>query len=48
MYQLECHAAYSGTADVVLALLPWKIIWNAKIRRSEKLGALFAMSMGIL
>jgi hypothetical protein len=40
-------AAYSGTADVVLALLPWKIIWNAKIRRSEKLGALFAMSMGV-
>ncbi|KAK0647991.1 hypothetical protein B0T16DRAFT_455501 [Cercophora newfieldiana] len=40
-------AVYSGTADIVLALLPWKIIWNAKIRRSEKLGALFAMSMGV-
>ncbi|KAK1750072.1 hypothetical protein QBC47DRAFT_439169 [Echria macrotheca] len=40
-------AAYSGSADVVLALLPWQIIWRAKIRRSEKLGALFAMSMGV-
>lgn len=40
-------AAYSGSADVVLALLPWKIIWNARIRRSEKFGALFAMSMGV-
>jgi len=40
-------AAYSGSADVALALLPWKIIWNAKIRRSEKIGALVAMSMGV-
>ncbi|KAH8890712.1 hypothetical protein GQ53DRAFT_824435 [Thozetella sp. PMI_491] len=40
-------AAYSGAADIVLALLPWKIIWTAKIRRNEKLGALFAMSMGV-
>ncbi|KAM7183430.1 hypothetical protein V8F33_013601 [Rhypophila sp. PSN 637] len=40
-------AAYSGAADVVLAMLPWNIIWRAKIRRSEKLGALFAMSMGV-
>ncbi|KAK0624389.1 hypothetical protein B0T14DRAFT_195843 [Immersiella caudata] len=40
-------AIYSGSADIFLALLPWKIIWNAKIRRSEKLGALFAMSMGV-
>lgn len=40
-------AAYSGSADVVLALLPWRIIWRAKIRRSEKLGALVAMSMGV-
>lgn len=41
-------SAYSGSADIVLALIPWKIIYHAKIRRNEKMGALFAMSMGVL
>jgi len=41
-------SAYSGSADIVLALIPWKIIYRAKIRRKEKMGALFAMSMGVL
>lgn len=40
--------AYSGAMDIVLALLPWKIIWNVTIGNKEKFGALFAMSMGVL
>ncbi|SPO06773.1 uncharacterized protein DNG_09467 [Cephalotrichum gorgonifer] len=38
---------YSGVGDIVLALLPWKIVWNATIFRREKIGALIAMSMGV-
>lgn len=41
-------AAYSGFMDIVLALLPWMIVWNATISMKEKLSALFAMSMGVL
>ncbi len=41
-------AAYSGAMDIVLALLPWKIVWHVAIDKKEKIGALFAMSMGVL
>jgi hypothetical protein len=34
--------------DIVLALLPWKIIWTVAINKREKLGALLAMSAGIM
>lgn len=34
--------------DILLALLPWKIVWAAKLKRSEALGVAFAMSMGLL
>jgi hypothetical protein len=34
--------------DMVLALLPWKIIWAITINKREKLGALVAMSGGIM
>ncbi len=34
--------------DIVLALLPWKIVWKVAIDKKEKIGALFAMSMGVL
>lgn len=34
--------------DIVLALLPWKIIWSATINKKEKLGALIAMSAGVM
>ncbi len=39
---------YSGILDIVLAILPWKIIWNVIINKREKVGALVAMSMGVL
>jgi hypothetical protein len=41
-------AAYSGVMDIVLALLPWKIIWTVAINKREKLGALVAMSAGLM
>ncbi|KAI0429361.1 hypothetical protein F5Y09DRAFT_342794 [Xylaria sp. FL1042] len=39
-------AAYSGAMDVVLALLPWRIIWNMNMSRKERFGAICAMSLG--
>ena len=41
-------AAYSGLMDIVLALLPWKIIWTVSINKREKMGAMVAMSAGVL
>ncbi len=41
-------AAYSGVMDIVLALMPWIVVWNAVISKKEKLSALFATSMGVL
>ncbi|KAK4119115.1 hypothetical protein N657DRAFT_650534 [Parathielavia appendiculata] len=40
--------AFSGFMDIVLALLPWKIIWTVAINKREKLGALVAMSAGLM
>ena len=34
--------------DITLALFPWKIIWGMRMNRHEKIGVLFAMSMGVL
>jgi hypothetical protein len=34
--------------DIVLAILPWKIVWKVAINKREKFGALVAMSMGVL
>ncbi|KAK4038326.1 hypothetical protein C8A01DRAFT_48028 [Parachaetomium inaequale] len=41
-------AAFSGLMDILLALLPWKIIWTVAINKREKLGALVAMSAGVI
>ncbi|EEY21661.1 conserved hypothetical protein [Verticillium alfalfae VaMs.102] len=40
-------AAYSGAMDVLLAMLPWRMIWGLELTRREKLGVLIAMSMGV-
>jgi hypothetical protein len=42
------RTAYSGIVDVILALLPWKIILALQMKRREKIGVAIAMSMGIL
>jgi hypothetical protein len=34
--------------DAALSLLPFKIVWDLQMKRSEKFGVAFAMSMGIL
>ncbi|KAL4881372.1 hypothetical protein BJY04DRAFT_227804 [Aspergillus karnatakaensis] len=39
--------AYSGAQDFLLALLPWTIVWNLQMRKKEKIGVAFAMSLGI-
>ncbi|KAK4145069.1 uncharacterized protein C8A04DRAFT_10874 [Dichotomopilus funicola] len=41
-------AVFSGVMDILLALLPWRIIWTATINKRERLGALVAMSTGVL
>ena len=33
--------------DLVLALLPWKLVWPLNMQRKEKIGAIVAMSMGV-
>ncbi|KAK0648575.1 hypothetical protein B0T16DRAFT_325546 [Cercophora newfieldiana] len=40
-------AIYSGTMDIVLAIIPWKVIWTLTMNKKEKFGVLVAMSMGI-
>lgn len=34
--------------DIVLAIIPWKIIWNLTMNKKEKFGVLMAMSLGVL
>ncbi|KAK0625472.1 hypothetical protein B0T17DRAFT_508459 [Bombardia bombarda] len=40
-------AVYSGAMDIVLAFVPWKIIWTLTMNKKEKFGVLVAMSMGV-
>ncbi|KAJ0143629.1 hypothetical protein CTA2_1251 [Colletotrichum tanaceti] len=41
-------AAYSALMDIMLALLPWKLIWGLQMKTQEKIGVGIAMSMGLL
>jgi len=34
--------------DIILALLPWTVIWKLSMRKMEKIGVAIGMSMGIL
>ena len=34
--------------DIILAILPWKVIWGLQMKKKEKVGGAIAMSMGIL
>ncbi|KAH8888517.1 hypothetical protein GQ53DRAFT_724516 [Thozetella sp. PMI_491] len=40
-------AVYSGVMDIVLAIVPWKIVWTLSMNKREKAGVMIAMSMGI-
>ncbi|OIW25567.1 hypothetical protein CONLIGDRAFT_581876 [Coniochaeta ligniaria NRRL 30616] len=39
--------SYSGVMDIVLALLPWSVVWNLQMKKKEKVGVAVAMSMGV-
>lgn len=41
-------AAYSAIMDVILAFLPWKLIWSLRMKLKEKIGVVLAMSLGVL
>ncbi|KAH8900447.1 hypothetical protein GQ53DRAFT_633211 [Thozetella sp. PMI_491] len=38
---------YCAAMDFILALLPWKFLWKLQMDKSEKIGTMIAMSMGI-
>ncbi|KAK5651124.1 hypothetical protein OQA88_13263 [Cercophora sp. LCS_1] len=40
--------AYSAAVDFTLALLPWKLLLNLQMKRTEKFGAAIALSMGLV
>ncbi|KAI0457072.1 hypothetical protein F5B21DRAFT_108766 [Xylaria acuta] len=42
------EGVYTSLIDFLLAILPWRILSRLQIRRVEKLGASFAMSLGVL
>ncbi|OBR15185.1 Integral membrane family protein [Colletotrichum higginsianum IMI 349063] len=42
------NAAWCAAMDFALALVPWKLIWGMRLRKHEKLGVCFAMSLGWL
>ncbi|KAK3938971.1 hypothetical protein QBC46DRAFT_355427 [Diplogelasinospora grovesii] len=37
----------SGVCDIVLALLPWRLVWDLQMQKREKMGVAIAMSMGV-
>ncbi|KAK0712526.1 hypothetical protein B0T26DRAFT_752753 [Lasiosphaeria miniovina] len=38
---------YSGVCDIVLAFVPWRLVWNLQMHTREKLGVAIAMSIGV-
>ncbi len=47
-YYIIFSSTYSGAMDILLAILPWKIVMATQIRTREKFGVAVAMSMGVL
>lgn len=45
---LTCSAGWSALMDFSLAFIPWKILLGLQMRKSEKIGASIAMSLGLL
>ncbi|KAK4664089.1 uncharacterized protein QC763_001630 [Podospora pseudopauciseta] len=46
-YGVFC-GVFSGVCDIVLALLPWRLVWGLQMRKKEKLGVVVGMSMGVV
>lgn len=40
-------ASYSALMDITLALLPWSVVWKLQMKKKERFGCAFAMSMGV-
>jgi len=40
--------AYSAALDIILAILPWPLIWTLQMTKREKFGVALAMSMGFM
>lgn len=41
-------SGYSALIDIVLAFLPWKLVWSLQMKMKEKIGVAVAMSLGLL
>ncbi|KAE9369367.1 hypothetical protein N431DRAFT_380251 [Stipitochalara longipes BDJ] len=44
-YYGMASSAFSGAMDILLAFIPWKMVWNLQMK--EKVGVATAMSMGV-
>lgn len=45
---LTVTLAYAIVMDVVLALLPWNVVWKLNMKRSERLIVACGLSLGFL
>jgi hypothetical protein len=48
IYYGYVSGSLSAAFDIILSILPWKIIWHMQMRPGERVGAGIAMSLGIL
>ncbi|KAI1499427.1 hypothetical protein F5X99DRAFT_430697 [Biscogniauxia marginata] len=39
---------YNALMELILAFLPWRIIWNLRLARAEKIGICISMSLGVI
>lgn len=39
--------SYSSLVDIMLAMMPWPLIWGLQMKKKEKLGIALAMSLGV-
>ncbi|KAI1495271.1 hypothetical protein F5X96DRAFT_612854 [Biscogniauxia mediterranea] len=40
--------AYNSLMEIILAFLPWKLIWNLRLAQAEKIGICVSMSLGVV
>ena len=45
---LTIFVAWSGLADIILAILPWWIVARHAMNMKERIGLLVCMSLGVL
>lgn len=45
---LTSFVAWSGLADIILAVIPWWIIARHTMNMKERIGLLICMSLGVL